>query len=180
MRTCTICRHNGRDEIDQSLIAGEAYRNISRRTGTSVTALFRHKKDHLPATLAVCKQAAQEIQATTLYSRLRLVHHQTATILQEALASRSPNLALAAIARLEKQIELEAKLIGELDESVKVAVGVTVKPLTPATPGVDLLAEENLAILSDEEHEQFIRTLVKLRDHIRARQRAEAIEATAT
>jgi len=113
MRTCTVCHHNERDEINKSLIAGEPLRKISQHSGTSVTALFRHKKDHLPATLAVAKQAAAEIQGDSLYSRLRLVNQQTATILQEALASKSLNLALAAIARIEKQIELEAKLIAE-------------------------------------------------------------------
>jgi hypothetical protein len=101
------------------------------------------------------------MRATTLYSRLRLVHHQTATILQEALAPKSPNLALVAIARLEKQIELEAKLIGELDESVKVAVGVTVKD---PEPQVDILSDEALAFLTYDEQETFIRLCVKIRE----------------
>lgn len=70
-----------REEIDQPLVAGAPLRNTAKRTGTSVTALFRHKKDHLPATLAVAKQAKLENQADTLYSRLRLVNQQTATIL---------------------------------------------------------------------------------------------------
>ena len=167
MRVCTICHHENRDAINHALIAGEPLRKISERNGksVSVTALFRHKKDHIPATLAVARQAAEESQANTLYSRLRLVHQQTATILQEALASRSPNLALTAIARLEKQIELEAKLLGELDESVKVAVGiVTVKPPEPA---VNLLSEKALSFLTEEERDTFITLLAKIRDGVR-------------
>ena len=37
-------------------------------------------------------------------------------------------VALAAISRSERQLELEAKLLGQLDESTKIAVGINIGP----------------------------------------------------
>jgi len=48
-RTCTICRNERRNEIDAALLAGEPLRNIAKHSGTSIGALFRHKRGHLPA-----------------------------------------------------------------------------------------------------------------------------------
>lgn len=44
---CSICSHGERTAIDRALVAGEPYRHIAARTGTSVTSLRRHKESHL-------------------------------------------------------------------------------------------------------------------------------------
>jgi hypothetical protein len=44
---CSICSHPERADIDRALVAGEAYRRIAARTGTSVTSLRRHRDAHL-------------------------------------------------------------------------------------------------------------------------------------
>ena len=51
-RTCSICTHPERHAIDKALVAGEAFRNIAQRFGTSTGALHRHKAEHLPRLLA--------------------------------------------------------------------------------------------------------------------------------
>jgi hypothetical protein len=117
--TCTICRHEKRNEIDEALLNGEPLRNIAKQNGTSVTALYRHKKAHITATLTSAKQATEELSAEPLFERLRAINRETAAILAEARASNSPGLALQAIARLEKQVELEARLLSELSNSVQ-------------------------------------------------------------
>ena len=55
-RVCTVCQHPDRCAIDEALVRGQSLRNIAKRCGTSVTALFRHK-DHIPTALAVSKAA---------------------------------------------------------------------------------------------------------------------------
>jgi hypothetical protein len=59
-RTCTVCRHNQREAIEQALLAGEPLRNIAKRYGTSATALHRHRHDHLPAALTRANERATE------------------------------------------------------------------------------------------------------------------------
>jgi hypothetical protein len=109
-QTCTICRHERRDAIDRALLDGESFRSISRRTGTSTTALHRHKGQHIPRMLVLSKAAGDELHAGTLTERIRAINRETLEILREARASRNPVIALAAISRVERQIELEARL----------------------------------------------------------------------
>jgi len=92
-------------------------RNIAKRTGTSATALFRHRRDHVPAVLAKAKYATEEVRAGNLFDRLKAINRETAAILAEARETRNHTVALQAIARAEKQIELEAKLLSELKDS---------------------------------------------------------------
>ena len=49
-------------------------RNIAARFGMSTSALVRHKRQNIPATLAKAKQAADGVQADTLFDRLRAIN----------------------------------------------------------------------------------------------------------
>src|SRR5687767_5637427 len=105
-RRCTVCDHAERDAIDAALVAGEAYRNIAERFGTSTTALVRHKDDHIPASLSKAKHAEETTQADSLLGQLLSLNRETLAILKEARDGENNELALKAIARAEKQIEL--------------------------------------------------------------------------
>jgi hypothetical protein len=48
MRTCTICRHAKRHEIEGDLRARLPYRDVARRHGISQHALWRHWANHEP------------------------------------------------------------------------------------------------------------------------------------
>ena len=130
-RTCTVCGHAERAEIDQALLSGEPLRNIAARFGMSTSALVRHKRQDIPATLAKAKQAADGVQADTLFDRLRAINRETVEILREARESSSPSIALAAINRVERQLEFEARLLGQLNDATKVAVGIKVSVAEP-------------------------------------------------
>ncbi len=128
-RTCTVCTHAHRTEIDQALLDGQPLRDIAGRFGTSRSALLRHRKADIPATLAKAKQAEEEVRAETLFERLKAINRETAAILTEARESGSLSIALAAINRVERQLELEARLLGQLNDGTKVAVGIKVNPV---------------------------------------------------
>ncbi len=131
-RTCTVCTHSERAEIDQALLAGEPFRNIAKRYGTSPPALFRHRKADIPATLAKAKEAAEEATADSLFDRLKGLAAEAKAILEEARASNHHSVALQAIGRAEKLLELEARLLGELNDATRVSVGIRVNAiLTP-------------------------------------------------
>lgn len=121
-RKCTVCAHPERDAIDRTLIAGAKLRGIARTFALSEDALFRHKADHLPAHLAKAEGAKEAAHADTLLDRLLALSKETAAILKEAREWEDNELALKAIARAEKQIELQAKLLGELQEGTTVNV----------------------------------------------------------
>lgn len=123
-RQCTICVHSERVAIDQVLVAGEPYRNIAARYGTSTGALVRHKTDHLPPHLAQAQEAEEIAQADGLLDQLLTLSRETTAILKEARQGKQKDneLALKAIGRAEKQIELQARLLGELKDGQTVNV----------------------------------------------------------
>ena len=87
-----------------------------------------------------------------LLERLRAINRETTGILQAARESQNHGIALHAIARAEKQLELEARLLGELNESAKVAVGINV-------------ASYDLSALTDAELEQLEALALKVQRH---------------
>lgn len=124
-RTCTICTHPNRAEIDAALLEGEPLRTIAARWSVSKSALIRHS-EHIPPHLAKAHEAHEATEAGTLLERLRALNHETRAVLEDAKAGGNGELQLKALTRLEKQLELEGKLIGELQSGP--IVNVTVSP----------------------------------------------------
>ncbi len=50
-RACTICLHPDAKQIDLALL-GSGYRSVAQQFGLSESALWRHRKNHLPDILA--------------------------------------------------------------------------------------------------------------------------------
>lgn len=122
-RRCTVCAHASRAEIDTALVAGDAsYRDVSGRFGLSVSALHRHAGEHLPARMVKASEAAEVVQADSLLDRLRQLNRETAEVLKAAKEAGQHELTLKAIQRAERQLELEARLLGELREGQTVNV----------------------------------------------------------
>ncbi len=141
-RTCTICRHDKRSEIDKALLDERPFRAIARQYGPSRGALARHQKSHIIQSLALSKKAEDELAADDLFGRLQYLSQQTLDILESAKHDGSPNVALSAIKRLESQIELRARLAGQLNGT---------KAPNQTQVNVYGSAEFNLAELSDEQ-----------------------------
>jgi len=131
---CTICTHTHRPDIEAALVAGTSFRTIAEQYGTSTTTLHRHKPHIAEALAAVAKstetkqeaqavalarqQAAQEIQdvrqALDVVQQLKAINGAALQVLRDARDRGDGNLALKAIDRLQRQIELQAKLLGDL------------------------------------------------------------------
>ena len=121
-RTCTICTHLEVNAIVGALVAGQPFRNIAEQYGTSATALFRHKSDHLPAVLVTGQAVREEAHALDVVKQLRDINAATLAILEDARDTHQSALALKAVDRVQKQIELQAKLLGELQDGQTVNV----------------------------------------------------------
>jgi len=72
-RVCTICTHPECEAINRALLAGEPFRYVSVRFGTSPAALVRHKADHIPAHLAKAEEAKEAAQADSLTADLKRI-----------------------------------------------------------------------------------------------------------
>jgi len=114
-RTCTICTNPDRAAIDRALVAGDAYRTIAQRYGTSATALHRHKADHLPAKLAQAAAATQTADAIDLLSEVRALRRKAYSLLLQAEAAGDIRTALAGVREARACLELLGEMEGEID-----------------------------------------------------------------
>lgn len=113
---CSICIHPQRAEIDKALVAGETLRDIAGRCPVSRSALHRHKRDHLPAHLLKAAEEEDLGQAIDVVRQLKAINAACLEILQRSRADGKHSVSLRAVDRIQKQIELQAKLLGELQE----------------------------------------------------------------
>ncbi|PLS85350.1 MAG: hypothetical protein CYG60_13110 [Actinobacteria bacterium] len=115
-RACTVCRHDRRHDVEVALVRRDALRDIARRFSVSKDALSRHAKEHLPDRLLKAQEHEDVREALDVVAQLKLINEASLTILKEARDEGEPGTALRAIDRIQRQIELQAKLLGNLDE----------------------------------------------------------------
>ena len=134
-RPCTVCNHPERQEIDKALVSGTVYRKLSETYGLAASSLCRHRKGHIPAQLAKVYEAAEVSRAAELVReeenhkaaeigqgldvlrQLKAINGATLAILKEARADKKHSLSLQAIDRVCKQLELQGRLVGMLQDN---------------------------------------------------------------
>jgi hypothetical protein len=124
-RRCTVCDHPERRSIDEVLVSGAPYRSIAKRFGISESAVYRHKSEHLPAHLLKAKEVEEAAQADDLLDQVRTLQTHALDILERAEKADDLRTALAAISQARGNLQLLAKLAGELDERPVVNVLVS-------------------------------------------------------
>ena len=123
-RTCTVCRHANRADIDKALITRQAFRTIAGQFGVSKTALMRHHDDHLPASLVRAQRAREATQADGLCQVLDL-RDEALGVLDEAKQEGDLRVRLVAIHEACRCVELLAKLAGQLADAPTINIIMT-------------------------------------------------------
>ena len=129
-RTCSICTHAERDDIERALLGQrQSLRTIAERFGTSPTSLFRHKRHHLPAAVVKASEAEEVLRADGLLEEVRSLCKRTLglfgeaeSILKEAREAKDLRTALAAIhtaARTGGEVRDNLKLLGRLTNQLE-------------------------------------------------------------
>lgn len=124
-RTCTICNHAKRLRINRALVAGVPLRDIAEQYDVAASSLDRHKGGHLPASILRAKSAREVLDADRLVAELLDLRQAAEDVLEEGRASADGDLQLRAISRLEKLLELIARLVGELRNEPQLNVVVS-------------------------------------------------------
>jgi hypothetical protein len=115
-RTCTVCSHLARKAIDEALVEGVAFPALAAKYGVSKDALSRHKAKHLPAKLVMAQAAEEVAQADSLLDQVRDLQARAHRILDKAESAGDLRAALGAIREARGNLELLARLLGELNE----------------------------------------------------------------
>jgi hypothetical protein len=115
--------HPDRLTIDQALVAGRSTYDLGALHGLSPDALSRHFAAHVPEHLKKARQEGDKEQALDIVKQLKAINMATLTVLNDARLAGQPDLVLRAADRA--QLELQAKLLGELDERPRLAIALT-------------------------------------------------------
>ena len=121
-RPCSVCQHPDRPAIDMMLVNHKPFRAIARQFGLSKDAVLRHHDDHLPAVLAKAREAEDVAHAIDVVTQLKAINAAALAVLADARTRGDGELALKAIDRVQRQVELQAKLVGELDERPQITL----------------------------------------------------------
>lgn len=127
-RRCTVCTHPERRRIEKALVSTEKLAGIAERFGTTKSSLCRHRQDHLPAHLAKAQEVEDIGQALDVVQQLKVINAACLEVLAKARASDKHRTMLHAADRIQKQIELQARLLGELQDQQTVNVAVVMDP----------------------------------------------------
>jgi hypothetical protein len=106
-------------------VAGASFRYVSERYGTSTTALFRHKQEHVPAHLSQAQEAEAVANADDLLGQVRSLQGCALAILDQAEQAGDLKVALGAVREARGNLELLAKLQGQLQQEGTINVTVS-------------------------------------------------------
>jgi len=114
-RTCTVCPHPHRDQIDRRLLDGAPLRNIAKQFSVSSASLFRHNK-HISKTLSHARQEAEVFRADGLMEHLNHLTAEAARLKQKAEQAKDYRTALAGVREMSRLLELVMRLALEMQE----------------------------------------------------------------
>src|SRR5215203_2803821 len=110
--------------MEDAFIAGQAKRRIASQHGVTERAVRYHMREHLPALLALARDAERAARADTLLDRMEVLQSQTLAILD---APEDQRTALAAIAQARRNLELIGEITRELDRAGTIHLELTVE-----------------------------------------------------
>lgn len=111
-RSCSICTHEKRGEIEAAVVAGSSYRVIAGQYGVGDASIQRHVASHIKAAIEQAKATNEEARGLDVAKQLANINKITAEILKRSNDEKKDGMSLLAIDRLTRQVELQAKLFG--------------------------------------------------------------------
>lgn len=114
-RTCTICNHPDRIAIESAIVTGTSLRDIAGQFDVARSSVARHADSHITESVQQSQEAQEEARGLNVVQQLKYINDVSLDILKTARKSKELDLALKAIDRISKQLELQAKLLGDID-----------------------------------------------------------------
>jgi len=111
---CKVCSHTKLKEINTQLVKGATLEMLSQKYNVTISALYRHKQNHIPVQLAKAQEAKAVTAADTLLGRIGELDARADDVYTRALEDDNLAAAIGAIKELRAILELYAKLTGEL------------------------------------------------------------------
>lgn len=116
-RACSICAHEERDAIEDAFIDGTPKRRIATRYGVGEKAVRHHIREHLPALLALARDAERASRADSLLDRIEALQSRVEAFLDRVEGSENFGATLGAFREMRANLELIGEVTKELDRT---------------------------------------------------------------
>ena len=130
---CSVCTHPDAAAINTELIRSVPVRDIAQRYGLGKSSVHYHGKNHLPrvvedgANLLDEKKKEEMRAALDVVDQLRAANEATWQVFREAQEEGNRADRLWSIDRIQKQVTLQAKLLGDIGGS-KTEINILIAP----------------------------------------------------
>lgn len=124
MMTCTVCRHQAREDVDRALVGGESQRVIATRYGLTQAAVGRHSQNHLPATLVEASVERGVEHGQALLSQVEWLLGETKDSMTRSKTDGKEKDFLAGARETRHTMELVGRLTGELKEESRAGIHI--------------------------------------------------------
>ena len=139
MQQCLVCRHREKAAVDLALSRGVSVTALSRRYKISTDAIYRHSRNHLPPQLRAQLIAGPDIkdldldrlrenESQSLLSHLIALRNRLLAGLDVAEEYRDGSMLTRVSAQLHQNLELTAKLVGDLGTGSTTINNVLIMP----------------------------------------------------
>lgn len=116
-RRCSVCTHEKRDSVDKALVDHRlSYRQLASNYGLSLSAMYRHARNHIPEILTKAHNIKEVAHADVLRDRIERLVSQSEQLLEHGRSKERGVDWAAGLRELRKSYELLARVSGELDE----------------------------------------------------------------
>ena len=103
--------------MEDAFLAGIPKTKIAANNGVTEQALRRHLREHLPALVALARDAERASRADTLLDRIEALQGRTEVALAKAEADDNPFATFRGIAEMRKNLELIGEVTRELNRT---------------------------------------------------------------
>ena len=126
-RECTICSSGHRDEMEDAYLAGMPKRRIASHYGVTERAVRYHLKEHLPALLALARDAERAARADSLLDRIEGLQRRIEEFLSRVEHTDNYSATLGAFREMRSNLELIGEVTKELDRAGTINLELTVE-----------------------------------------------------
>lgn len=118
---CQVCVHPEVKAINEAIVNGVRMRELVEQYGLSRGSLYRHKNKHLPKAIVKAQEVKEVAVADSLLGQVKDLQAKTLGILSRH-EGKNDRIALSAIREARSNLDLLGRILGEIDDSPKVAV----------------------------------------------------------
>lgn len=121
-KSCSICTHPDRMEIEAKLVAGTSLRDIAGQFAVSRNAVHRHKQNCLTSAIQAVQAEQKSIQdrsAWNALSTMQWLHEQARLIYVEVRADKDHRTSLQTLAEIRQQTKLFSELLQGVEDTTQ-------------------------------------------------------------